>query len=148
MDNVLEHVYPDCVSNVLNKCYNMLNKVGYIMIITPHKFSGPHDISYHFVPLGSKSQGFHFREYSFSEVYEMLKSAGFQQVLGFPLYPGYYPRLGRRPSLWAAEKARFFEKVAQMPLFAKALKVNRRLTVRVVATLFPCMCLGVKNEVR
>jgi 2-polyprenyl-3-methyl-5-hydroxy-6-metoxy-1,4-benzoquinol methylase len=146
MDNVIEHLVPDSVQDVLTKCLGILNPTGYIIIWTPHRFSGPHDISKHFLPVGAKAEGFHLREFSFTEIEEELKEAGFRQVLGFP----FHPRLLRKfqvvptPALWAARKARFTEQHLEKSVLAKTLTRNRTLAHALVAILFPAVCVGVR----
>ena len=146
MDNVIEHIIPDTVISILKKCWGMLLNNSSIIILTPHKYSGPHDISYHFLPLGSKAEGFHFKEYSFSELAGLLKKAGFMEILGYPLFLGYYKKIDLHPSTWAARKAEFLEKVMERTVLRNILKIDRRLTVRMVSILFPGICIGVKKS--
>lgn len=152
MDNVLEHIVPDTTEDVLKKCYHMLNRNGWIVINVPHKFSGPHDISYLFLPLGSTAKGFHFREFTFEELEQVMKNAGFKKILGFPVYPGdkryrfITKKFKIKPSVWAACKAKILEKLFQVRFFKKILTINRRITQIFVKFMFPTICVGVKTE--
>ena len=151
MDNVLEHIVPDSVNDVLTKCYRMLNKKGYLLIIVPHKFSGPHDISHFFLPLGSKADGLHFWEFTFTELDEVLREAGFQKVLGFPFYPSlrrfrrFYEKFNMQPSMLAAYKAKLFEKLFSIKYLSKVLIIDLSITEQLVGILFPGICVGVKE---
>jgi 2-polyprenyl-3-methyl-5-hydroxy-6-metoxy-1,4-benzoquinol methylase len=149
MDNVIEHFHSDTIVDVLKKSYSLLNRNGYIIIVTPHKFSGPHDISGQFLPIGSKATGFHLKEFSFTDLYNDLKAAGFQQVFGFPFHPRLLRRFNIVPnsSAWAAQKAMLFEKVVQNSFLSKALILNGTLSRILVALLFPAVCVAKKEEV-
>jgi len=146
MDNVIEHLIPDTVISILKKCWRMLSNNGSIVILTPHKYAGPHDISYKFIPLGRKAEGFHFQEYSFTELARILKKVGFTEILGYSLYPGYYKKINLKPSVWAARKAEVFEKIMERTFLGNILKVDRRLTSSIVSIFFPGICIGVKNR--
>lgn len=147
LDNVIEHLVPDTITDVLSKCYDMLGSEGYLIVLTPHRFSGPHDISYLFLPLGAKAEGFHLKEFSFTDLEEALREAGFQQVLGFPIHPRLIQKIGvnPRPSTWAARKARYHESISEKRFFSSALTMNRTLTRAMVAMLFPAVCVGAKK---
>ena len=148
MDNVIEHIVPDSINDVLQKCFRMLNKQGCVIIITPHKYSGPHDISQHFLPLGAKAEGSHFREFSFTDLEEVLREAGFKLILGFPFHPRLLQKFSivPRPSLWAAQKTKGLEKIIGKSFLSKILTINKRLTRAMVAILFPAVCVGVKTD--
>ena len=147
MDNVIEHLVPDETPDILAKCYEMLAQEGYLIVLTPHSFSGPHDISKHFVPFGSKAQGFHLKEFSFTDMDESLKHAGFEEVLGFPFHPrllGKY-HLTPKPSEWAARKSMMLEKLAQRGPFPGLLRLGRTSARMITALAFPAVAVGVKK---
>jgi 2-polyprenyl-3-methyl-5-hydroxy-6-metoxy-1,4-benzoquinol methylase len=147
MDNVIEHLVPDETHDILTKCYEMFNQDGYLIVLTPHSFSGPHDVSKHFLPFGSEAEGFHLKEFSFTDMNEYLRRAGFQEVLGFPFHPRL---LGRyhftpKPSEWAARKSMALEKVAQRGPFPSLLRLGRTSARIVTALAFPAVAIGVKK---
>jgi 2-polyprenyl-3-methyl-5-hydroxy-6-metoxy-1,4-benzoquinol methylase len=147
MDNVIEHLVPDETPDILAKCYEMLDQEGYLVVLTPHSFSGPHDISKYFVPFGSKAEGFHLKEFSFTDMNQFLMHAGFQEVWGFPFHPrllGKY-HLTPKPSEWAARKSMILEKVAQHRPFPKLLRLGRTPARMVTALAFPAVAIGVKR---
>lgn len=146
MDNVIEHFHPDTVDDVLRKCHRMLNENGYIVILTPHKFSGPHDISKHFLPLGSRARGLHLKEFSFSDLHQHLELAGFRRILGFPFHPRLLRKVNVIPdcSTWAARKAIVFERMVMSRVLSKTVATNVILARLVVAVLFPSVCVAQK----
>lgn len=148
LDNVIEHFHPDDISDILEKCHKIVNENGYIIILTPHRFSGPHDISKHFVPLGSKAMGFHLKEFSFTELHDLLKLAGFNKVFGFPFHPRLFRHINVIPncSTWAGQKAIFAEKAFQSRFIAKVLSINATLSRGIVALLFPSVCVAKKER--
>jgi 2-polyprenyl-3-methyl-5-hydroxy-6-metoxy-1,4-benzoquinol methylase len=147
MDNVIEHLVPDETPDILAKCYEMLGQEGYLIVLTPHSFSGPHDISKYFVPFGSKAEGFHLKEFSFTDMDGSLKHAGFEEVLGFPFHPrllGKY-HITPKPSEWAARKSMMLEKVAQRGPFPSLLRLGRTSARMITALAFPAVAVGVKK---
>ena len=144
MDNVIEHLLPDTVPTILRRCFELLNPNGYLLVVTPHRFSGPHDISKYFLPLGAKAEGSHLQEYTFADLSEMLQNAGFSHRAGFPFHPKLFRALHYFPrsSDWAARKSLCME---QLLKDRRILKLNRRLTQLMVALLFPAVCLGQKR---
>lgn len=150
MDNVIEHLVPDETSDILAKCYEMLAPDGYLVVLTPHSFSGPHDISRYFVPFGSKAQGFHLKEFSFTEMNESLTVAGFDDVWAFPFHPQLLPkyRLMPKPSKWAARKSMILERIAQTGPFPKLFRLGRTSARLLTAVAFPTVAVGVKRVAR
>jgi 2-polyprenyl-3-methyl-5-hydroxy-6-metoxy-1,4-benzoquinol methylase len=149
MDNVIEHLVPDETSDILAKCYEMLAEDGYLVVLTPHSFSGPHDISRYFVPFGSKAQGFHLKEFSFTEMNECLKVSGFEDVWAFPFHPQLLRKyLMPKPSKWAARKSMMLERIAQIGRLPKLLRLGRTPARILSAVAFPAVAVGVKRVAR
>lgn len=149
MDNVIEHLVPDETSEILAKCYDMLEEEGYLVVLTPHSLSGPHDISKYFLPFGSKAEGFHLKEFSFTDMNQFLRDAGFEEVWGFPFHPrllGMY-NVTPRPSEWAARKSLMLEKFVQRGPLPKLLRLGRVSARMVTALAFPAVAVGVKKAV-
>jgi 2-polyprenyl-3-methyl-5-hydroxy-6-metoxy-1,4-benzoquinol methylase len=147
MDNVVEHIVPDSLRSALVKCQELLNKDGHIVILTPHRFAGPHDVSKYFLPLGAKAEGFHFKEFSFADIERELRAAGFSRVLGFPFHPRLLGWFGLipSPSRWAARKAVCCERWLERPPLSKILTMDRALTLATLAILSPAVAVGVKR---
>jgi SAM-dependent methyltransferase len=71
---VLEHIHPDdALLHVSNVC-KTLKTNGMYICKTPHRFSGPHDVSGFF---DLEAQGLHLKEYTISEMIVLFKAGGF-----------------------------------------------------------------------
>ena len=73
----LEHLHPDDVAPHFALARRLLKPGGWYVFDTPHRFSGPHDISAAF---GSELVGFHFQEWTFREITRHLLEAGFART--------------------------------------------------------------------
>lgn len=146
LDNVVEHIPSDTALDVFAKCHDLLANNGYLLIITPHRFSGPHDISMYFLPLGSVARGFHLREYTFAELEELSKAAGFHSVLGFWIAPRLTQafKFNLNPSRLGAWKARKLEALFARSPLSKVLTINRIMSRLMSALLYPAACVSVK----
>jgi len=91
----LEHLHPDDVRPHLELAQRLLRPGGTYVIWTPHRYSGPHDVSRHF---GDELVCFHFQEWTTREMKAQLKAAGFGQM---GVYRG--GRLWRQPWLVTME---------------------------------------------
>jgi SAM-dependent methyltransferase len=77
-NQVIEHLHPDDALEQIKSIYKVLNPRGGVYVcITPHRLSGPHDISQYFDEIATC---FHLKEYTIAELYEMFCKAGFSQV--------------------------------------------------------------------
>lgn len=76
----LEHLHPDDVDLHMSMAYRVLKKGGIYVFDTPHRFSGPHDVSFHFE---TTAKGFHLKEWTFHEMIELLERHGFRDLAVF-----------------------------------------------------------------
>ena len=76
----VEHLHPDDVSHHFRMARRLLKAGGVYVFDTPHRFSGPHDISRHF---GNSLQCFHFQEWTYREMRALLKKHGFSRTAIF-----------------------------------------------------------------
>ena len=149
LDNAIEHFHPDAIPDVLRKCHAMLKPGGYLWVLTPHRFSGPHDVSRQFLPLGSRAEVFHLREFSFTELRQELQAAGFGEVLGFPFHPRLLRKIGWIPkaSVRAARKAEACERwCLRSRAGMRLLTANATAGHLLVALLFPSICVARKPD--
>ncbi len=72
----LEHLHPDDVLLHFQMIKRVLKPGGAYVFATPHRFSGPHDISAHFSDV---PQGFHLKEWTYREMAQVIEQAGFSQ---------------------------------------------------------------------
>jgi SAM-dependent methyltransferase len=70
----LEHLHPDDVDSHFEMVHRLLKPGGVYVFDTPHRYSGPHDISREF---GDTLECFHFQEWSYREMRRLLKHHGF-----------------------------------------------------------------------
>jgi hypothetical protein len=80
---VMEHIPEDEIKETIKIMTKKIATGGILINITPNKHYGPTDGTSLFEPVGSTPRGFHFREYSFSEMIEFYKHFGYQSCIGF-----------------------------------------------------------------
>lgn len=73
----LEHLHPDDVRPHFDIVHRLLKPGGWYVFDTPHRFSGPHDIS---VVFGSELVGFHFQEWTLGDMSRHLRQCGFSTM--------------------------------------------------------------------
>ncbi|MGE0384294.1 MAG: class I SAM-dependent methyltransferase [Gammaproteobacteria bacterium] len=76
-NQLVEHLHPDDVHGHLRAVHEVLRPGGLVVILTPHRFTGPHDISRGFDDVAT---GFHLHEYTSAELARLLRDCGFRQV--------------------------------------------------------------------
>ncbi|MGA3067356.1 MAG: glycosyltransferase [Tepidisphaeraceae bacterium] len=73
-NQLMEHLHPDDALAQLAEIRRALAPGGVYVCITPHRFSGPHDISKFF---SDEARGFHLKEYTYRELDHLFRQAGF-----------------------------------------------------------------------
>lgn len=73
----LEHLHPDDVRPHFEMVRRLLKNGGWYVFDTPHRFSGPHDIS---SIMGEELVGFHFQEWTLRDMRKHLWSTGFTNI--------------------------------------------------------------------
>jgi ubiquinone/menaquinone biosynthesis C-methylase UbiE len=76
----LEHLHPDDIDPHFLLARRVLKDGGVYVLDSPHRFSGPHDISRHF---GNELQCFHFQEWTYREMRNLLKRNGFSKTYAY-----------------------------------------------------------------
>lgn len=100
-NQLMEHVHPDDAREQLQGIWRCLVEGGRYVLVTPNRYSGPHDVSAHFDEVAT---GFHLREYSFTTLRRLLREVGFTKVR--PVFGGrgvYISLPGGGPGLAALE---------------------------------------------
>ncbi len=84
-NNVFEHLHPDDAVAHFKSAHRILKKGGQYILKTPHGFYGPHGIEkiFGFV----ESIGFHLKEYTYSEIYQLAKSVNFKTIRAIFVLP-------------------------------------------------------------
>ena len=72
----LEHLHPDDVDPHFEMIHRLLKPGGRYVLDTPHRYSGPHDVSRFF---GDELQCFHFQEWTYREMRRLLRRHGFDR---------------------------------------------------------------------
>ena len=85
----LEHLHPEDVGLHFENVVRVLKGGGVYIFDTPHRFSGPHDISGAF---GSTLECLHFQEWTYREMFRLLPNHGFERCYA---YAGGKVRKGR-----------------------------------------------------
>lgn len=76
-NQVMEHIHPNDALGQLQGIYKALIPGGVYICVTPHRFTGPHDISAYFDHIAT---GLHLKEYTNRELYDLFKTAGFSKT--------------------------------------------------------------------
>ena len=99
-DQVIEHLHPADLKTHLRNVHAILAPDGRYVISTPHRFTGPHDVSRVF--RSDRPEGMHLKEYTYRELVAAAHVAGFQSVhhVGLP------SKLRRLLLHWGADSRR------------------------------------------
>jgi SAM-dependent methyltransferase len=76
-NQLMEHLHPDDALEQLREIHRSLAPGGAYICITPHRMSGPHDVSRYFDDVAT---GFHLAEYTPLELSRIFKAAGFSRT--------------------------------------------------------------------
>jgi SAM-dependent methyltransferase len=92
---VLEHLHPDDAAEQLRGICRALVPGGLYVCTTPHRFSGPHDISQYF---DAHATGFHLKEYTCRDLRRLFRQTGFERA---DVWGGLRGRFWRLPAVAA-----------------------------------------------
>ena len=84
-NHVIEHLHPGDLATHLSSARRLLKEGGRYVFCTPHGHTGPHDISR--VVALDEPGGTHLKEYTYGELVEAAKAAGFSGVY-YAFLPG------------------------------------------------------------
>lgn len=76
--SVVEHLHPDDLAAHLHGAYSILVQRGCYIVCTPHRYTGPHDISRVFGC--DEPKGMHLKEYTYGELIKAAKHTGFAHI--------------------------------------------------------------------
>jgi len=89
-DQLMEHLHPDDAYDQLQNIYKTIVPGGVYICITPNRLNGPHDISKYF---DNVATGFHLKEYTFTELYGLLREVGFSSIKFYSGGRGIYMKI-------------------------------------------------------
>lgn len=131
-NQLMEHLHPGDARAQLAEIATALAQGGRYIVITPNGLTGPWDISRLF---STTPTGFHLREYTNSELANLLQQAGFKRVRAFVSvrgrvveFPVGFLTLAER--LLLALPVALRKKLLQISVVAAPLKTVRLLAVR------------------
>ena len=77
-NQLIEHLHPDDLDLHLKEVHTILKPGGRYVLNTPHRYTGPHDLSRVF---GHRTaSGMHLREYTYRELFRALTRQGFVAI--------------------------------------------------------------------
>ena len=79
-DQLIEHLHSDDIHDHFGSVRRILKPQGIYVFRTPHRFNGPHDVSGYF---SNDAEGFHLREWTYSEIEEVLKNSEYALWWGY-----------------------------------------------------------------
>jgi len=128
-NQLMEHLHPDDALEQIRNIYDCLRPGGAYVCITPHRLTGPHDISAYFDDTPS---GFHLKEYTISELVSLFGRVGFSSVKVLVGARGRFVQM--RP--WLAQSLEAL--LGRLPVrvrryLAQRLRLNVVLGIRVLA---------------
>jgi SAM-dependent methyltransferase len=85
-NQLMEHLHPDDASAQLVNLHRALRPGGVYVCATPNRLTGPHDISRGFDIIAT---GFHLREYTNVELFDLFRGCGFGRVTIYSSLRGY-----------------------------------------------------------
>ena len=128
-NQLMEHLHPDDAYEQLENLARALRPGGRYVCVTPHRYSGPHDISRHF---DDEATGFHLREYTTTELSDLLHRAGFSSVRSIVTVHGHSRTISERVP--RAIEARLEKLSPERRRKAARSPLRKLLGVAVVAT--------------
>jgi SAM-dependent methyltransferase len=137
-NDLIEHLHEDDTPRHLNAVHRHLRKGGRYIIVTPNRYSGPHDISAGFSRV---ARGFHLKEWTYRELERILRAAGFTQIetVGVRSHLLWKianrARISNRPTLRTGSTTirQILEPGLRIPMFRKIASVAGASAVTLIA---------------
>jgi SAM-dependent methyltransferase len=79
-DQLIEHLHPEDLALHFQLVLGILKDGGVYVFRTPHRFSGPHDISMYF---RDEACGFHLKEWTYRELLPIVRGIGYRSMRGY-----------------------------------------------------------------
>jgi SAM-dependent methyltransferase len=123
---LMEHLHPDDAVDQLKQILAALAPGGVYLVVTPSRLDGPHDISR---PFDLVATGFHLKEYTVTEMRNLLREVGFSRVR-FYLNAGFAVIRFPMCFIMALEAVldrlppKFRQRLAQGPILRRVLPIR------------------------
>jgi SAM-dependent methyltransferase len=79
-DQLIEHLHPDDTARHFSLIHRLLKPGGAYLFRTPHRLTGPHDVSRYFA---EQAEGFHLREWTYGELFPLLRDLGYRSTAAY-----------------------------------------------------------------
>ena len=79
-DQLIEHLHPDDTAAHFSLVHRLLKPGGVYLFRTPHRLTGPHDVSRYFV---EEAQGFHLKEWTYGELTRLLGDLDYGSIRSY-----------------------------------------------------------------
>jgi SAM-dependent methyltransferase len=79
-DQLIEHLHPDDTEHHFRMVHRILVPGGVYIFRTPHRLTGPHDVSRYF---SEQAEGFHLKEWTYSELAKLLEQIGYRAIKAY-----------------------------------------------------------------
>jgi SAM-dependent methyltransferase len=89
-DQLIEHLHPEDTEYHFRLVHRTLKPGGVYIFRTPHRLTGPHDVSRYF---SRHAEGFHLKEWTYGELAELLSHVGFERLVAYWFGRGRLVRL-------------------------------------------------------
>ena len=90
---LIEHLHPEDTELHFQLIGRILRRGGYYLFTTPHRLSGPADISRHF---SDTADGFHLKEWTYVELVQLLKKTGYSDSQVYRFFKGRPARVPKQ----------------------------------------------------
>jgi SAM-dependent methyltransferase len=127
-DQLVEHLHLDDAEWHFKMIAEALAPGGHYVFRTPHRFTGPHDISKYFT--NGDPQGFHMKEWTYGELRDVLRRSGY----------------GNLTAIWCAKGLAVRLPIWMMVAKEKVLRVYPRAFRKGIAALvFPSLTIAARK---
>jgi SAM-dependent methyltransferase len=89
-DQLIEHLHPEDTAAHFKLVQRLLKPGGVYLFRTPHRLTGPHDVSRYFC---EEAECFHLKEWTYGELADLLADLGFRSVRAYWFGKGLRLRL-------------------------------------------------------
>lgn len=76
-DQLIEHLHPEDTEHHFRIVHGVLRPGGVYTFRTPHRLTGPHDVSRYF---SETAEGFHLKEWTYGQLSALLTQTGFRRI--------------------------------------------------------------------